>query len=143
MFNPNEDGLTHINVYSKGKTDIGKWLSNFSYSPIETVDGSFNSIEGYWYWLSCKDDSLRKLHGWKAKSVGRSLGGEDWVFDDDFRLKIKKALQIKLESYPKKYKELKQTTLPLVHYYNFYGRIIVPNGCEWIIQYLEVLRRNK
>jgi len=25
------DGETHINIYSKGKTEIGRWLSNFSY----------------------------------------------------------------------------------------------------------------
>lgn len=30
------DGIHHINIYSKGKTEVGKWLSNFSYSLIET-----------------------------------------------------------------------------------------------------------
>ena len=40
------DGVHHINVYSKSKTEIGRWLSNFSYSPIQTKDGDFESIEG-------------------------------------------------------------------------------------------------
>ena len=44
------DGMTHINVYSKGKTEIGRWLSNFAYSPIDLGnEGYFSSIEGYWY----------------------------------------------------------------------------------------------
>lgn len=39
MINPEEDGITHINIYSKGKTDLGRMLSNFAKFPIETVDG--------------------------------------------------------------------------------------------------------
>lgn len=65
------DGETHINIYSRGATEIGRWLSNFSYSPIVTEDGSFNSIEGYWYWIQTHNDSLRSLHGFSAKKIGK------------------------------------------------------------------------
>jgi len=41
------DGVTHINIYSKGKTSLDRALSNFAHTPIETVDGKFASIEGY------------------------------------------------------------------------------------------------
>ena len=63
IFTPSTDGIDHINIYSKGKTSLGRWLSNFAKSPIETEDGHFDSIEGYWYWywLSSKDDTLRAL----------------------------------------------------------------------------------
>jgi RNA polymerase subunit RPABC4/transcription elongation factor Spt4 len=142
MYNPNEDGITHINIYSKGKTELGRWLSNFAYAPINIgKDGCFNSIEGYWYWLSCKDHRLRLLSGFQAKNFGRKCGGKDRIFDNSFREKIKKAITIKLETYPKKYQELKQSTLPLVHYYNFNGKIVVPNDCDWIIEHIEFLRK--
>lgn len=78
MIDPNEDGISHINVYSKGRTGIGRFLSNFTFYPIHTVDGEFHSIEGYWYWLTCRDDRLRYLHGYEAKKLGRNTnsGGE-------------------------------------------------------------------
>ena len=42
------DGVTHINVYSQGKTSIGRALSNFS--PLgfnHPKHGHFESVEGY------------------------------------------------------------------------------------------------
>ena len=40
MYKPKDDGITHINIYSQGKTQLGRFLSNFEPSPIETEDGS-------------------------------------------------------------------------------------------------------
>jgi hypothetical protein len=48
IYKSKDDGITHINIYSKGKTELGRWLSNFTYHPIETEDGKFDSVEGYW-----------------------------------------------------------------------------------------------
>jgi len=47
-----KDGIDHINLYSRGHTELGQYLSNFAYTPIQTEDGRFNSIEAYWYWLN-------------------------------------------------------------------------------------------
>jgi hypothetical protein len=53
MWIPEEDGVTHINIYSKGKTELGRWLTNFSYSPFNHPEyGKFLSMEGFWYWDS-------------------------------------------------------------------------------------------
>jgi len=66
-FSRNDDGLSHINIYSKGMTELGRLLSNFANTPVNTPqDGKFTSIEGYWYWLLGKNDNrevLRTLHG--------------------------------------------------------------------------------
>ena len=73
--NVEEDGITHVNIYSQGKTKLGKWLSNFSHTPIDTEDGHFESIEGYWYWLvtdNINKDILRGLYGYEAKKPGES-----------------------------------------------------------------------
>lgn len=71
MVDPNEDGVTHINIYSQGKTELGRMLSNFYKCRIDTKDGVFNSVEGYWYWLGIEDckekDALKTLSGYQAK----------------------------------------------------------------------------
>lgn len=71
MLKPDEDGVTHINIYSKGKTEIGRWASNFQYAPIVIDDGHFDSVEGYFYWLGTRNAQLRFLSGFAAKKLGR------------------------------------------------------------------------
>ena len=139
---PRNDGIDHINVYSKGKTEIGRWLSNFTYAPITTEDGKFNSIEGYWYWLSTKDDSLRKLSGFAAKKKGRELKGEDWLTSKDFKHKIRKAIHNKLCSYPNMMDIFLKTELPIVHYYVFKDKVVVPKEGKWLMDFLEEYRES-
>lgn len=134
------DGISHINVYSKGKTELGRWLSNFTKSPINTEDGSFNSIEGYWYWLSSKDDHLRQLSGFSAKEYGRKIGANDWLEDEEFFIKIKKAIKIKLETFPEQKKKFKESTLPFTHYYLYGDKVVNVPKAKWIIDYLTDLR---
>ena len=51
MINPKQDGISHVNIYSQGKTELGRMLSNFYHYQVITKDGNFTSVEGYWYWL--------------------------------------------------------------------------------------------
>lgn len=141
---PSEDGVTHINVYSKGKTEVGRFLSNFSYSPVETQDGHFDSIEGYWYWLGCthpNKDKLRSVFGWKAKELGRELDSPDWIEDRIFKLKICNAIQDKIYRAPQNMveamKDIKDRNLPLTHYYVFGSKVIEPKDGKWVIDFLE------
>lgn len=147
-WNPSEDGITHINVYSKGKTSLGKWLSNFTRAPITTEDGYFESIEGYWYWLgtnSERKEELRHVSGWKAKELGRELRGEDFQSTDEFKRKICAAIRLKIESNSKMLLSLQETSLPLAHYY-VYGenhanpKVITVKDCEWIMDCINSFR---
>lgn len=139
-YKPEDDGKTHINVYSKGLTELGQFLSNFADAPAQTPDGEFASIEGYWYWLSCRDDRLRKLSGWLAKSVGRRSKGKDWLKSTDFKERIKTAIRMKLEAYPDMYAELKACKLPLTHYYVYGPKVTNVPKAKWIIDYIETLK---
>ena len=135
-----EDGVTHINVYSKAKTDIGMWLSNFAYSPVELPDhGHFDSLEGYWYWLHCGDDRLRTLSGFAAKQVGREVMLSINNPPDDFEDRFKVALDIKLKTYLDRAKEICEINLPMCHYYEYEGKR-KDAGYEWIIEHLEMRR---
>jgi len=126
------DGVTHINVYSKGRTELGKWMSNFTYEPINTVDGSFTSIEGYWYWLGTRNDKLKTLHGFLAKKVGRESPNVVSLSKQDFQAKIEAAIHIKASKRPDMIAQLKQCGLPLDHYYVFNGTE-KDAGFKWIL----------
>lgn len=39
------DGIDHINIYSKGKTELGCLLSNFAFSPFTINNDTFPSVE--------------------------------------------------------------------------------------------------
>lgn len=136
-----DDGVTHINIYSKGQTLLGRLLSNFANTPFtHPEDGDFCSVEGYWYWLSCKDEKLRGLHGYEAKQFGRTCKGKDWCEDSEFKRKICLALKSKLEHNPGIATLLNKNTLPLKHYYVYGDKIIEPKEGQWIIDYLNSLK---
>lgn len=141
MINPSEDGIKHINIYSKGKTRLGTWLSNFTYAPIKLVDdGDFCSIEGYWYWVSSKDDRLREMCGYEAKKHGRLIGAKEWLEEETFQLKIKKAIRVKIETYPFWKERFALSELPFTHYYCYENKVINVEKAKWIVEYFEKLR---
>lgn len=146
MLNPDLDGISHINVYSKGRTNLGQFLSNFADCWVQTDDGPFRTIEGYWYWLSLNTDTigrdeLRDVSGARAKQLGRQMRSPDWNKDPAFQNKILKAIAIKVLSSEEWSNELRESTLPLVHYYVLgNGQIMELKEGLWILNFLEHLR---
>ena len=119
-------------------------MSNFAYSPIETEDGPFASIEGYWYWLVTRHDDLRTLWGFKAKQFGKFLLKANIPSNsvpDDFHDKTRKAIKIKAKNNPEMLKTLRNSRLPLKHYYVYGDKTIYP-GHEWVIQIWEDIRKH-
>lgn len=148
--NPKEDGITHINIYSKSQTDIGKMLSNFTKFPIVTEDGNFMSVEGYWYWLSISEteprrEELRKTYGFWAKKLGKEIlnetnNGKNSRWDDNFERKILKAIWYKFRRNTHLLKE-EYRTIPFEHYYNFGGKVVdVKNKYDWMIDGISKMR---
>lgn len=132
MIDPNQDGLTFINIYSKAKTPAGRWLSNFSYFPFTCEDGKFSSIEGYWYWLLTGNESLRNLYGWEAKETGRNSTTKTNLTSSspEFIQKIKNALDIKLLACPY------DIDLPITHYYMYEDKVVIPKEHKWVVQHI-------
>lgn len=113
------DGVRHINTYSKGRTELGRLLSNFAHTPFEHPKyGFFESMEGYWYWCSTgkKHHTLKALYGFEAKKVGTSF---EPIITDCFENDIYEGLVNKLSQTPRIVDKLASTHLPLVHYYIF------------------------
>lgn len=145
-FVPKNEGIDHINIYSKSKLLLGRQLSNFYHSrfALET-DGLFESVEGYWYWLSTgkKHDILRRLYGHEAKKVGESFKDHK-VHVDNFNYFIIKALWAKIEQNIDIANSLQESELPLTHYY-YFGEIDSPKivnlpQYQWCVDAIEEIR---
>ncbi len=136
MINPNDDGITHINCYSKGKTELGRLLSNFAHTPFTCEDGTFASIEGYWYWLGLETHPMRSrlkvLYGYQAKEVGRAMRGNDYPEIPNFQEKVWAAVRCKINQTHKLKRLLNESTLPLVHYYEYEGKVVHDGKSDWL-----------
>lgn len=151
MTDTSQDGITHLNIYSQGATILGRFLSNFTPCQLDTQDGRFASVEGYWYWLSCdptnaRRDELRGVSGFAAKKLGRQLGRQlgspDYRYDGDFKARILEAIRLKLEGNPLMLGQLRKCQLPLRHYYVYGGRAIEDGGSQWMLDYLEMYAKD-
>jgi hypothetical protein len=127
--NPEKDGIDHINVYSKGKTRLGKRLSNFQlgYFTIPFL-GTFASVEGFWYWCITKDERCKELYGFEAKRVGKELPK---VGEPPSKRLLKIAYKAKIAWNPILKKELQESTLPFTHYYAYGGKVVCPKEFLW------------
>ena len=144
---PSKDGIEHINVYSKGKTQLGRDLSNFAHTPFtHPTYGRFECLEGFWYYVSTgkTTESLKMALGPIAKKIGKTLKK---VHNPKFEQEICTAVDLKLQQNPEILKALQANTLPLVHYY-WYGtetncKIVEPEGDKWLIEYIKTYSGNK
>ena len=144
VHDPTKDGIDHINIYSKGKTGLGRLLTNFAATPFTFEPyGSFKSVEGFWYWLSTGKQYhiLRELDGFNAKQLGKTY---ERVECPDFQEIIKQALRCKLEQNSYIIDEMLHTELPFAHYY-CYGKppdhkVIEPKEHLWLVDFFEEIR---
>lgn len=142
-FKPENDGVDHINVYSRGKTQLGQLLSNFAHTPfVHPEHGAFASMEGYWYWCSTgrSQDHLRRLYGFSAKSAGSKCECVP-MEESEFRDMIIQGTRCKIEQSPMLMTALKESTLPLAHYYEYGGKAVSAEKHRWQIDTLEAIRR--
>lgn len=139
IYYPEKDGVNHVNVYSKGKTELGRLLTNFADTPFKhPVYGWFRTVEGFWYWLKTgmQYEQLRDVAGWEAKMLGKKWPSVDV---EHFDQKIKTAIRAKLIQHPHILRMLIDNELPLTHYYVMQGRI-KHAGYEWINEYYMEVR---
>lgn len=143
---PTLDGVTHINVGTKGRTKLGLALGNMARIRVNIPDhGQFDCIEGYWWFASTgfMYPEFKSLNGFEARKKGKSL---ERVPDPRFEEWIKEALTLKLRENRWILDELtdQKNALPLCHYY-VYG---IPPNCKvhpankslWILDHFETIR---
>jgi hypothetical protein len=116
-FNPANDGTDHINVYTKGKTHLGRALCNPSDCNIEhPYFGHFRTLEGLWFYMKTGfvDDEFRLIKGLAAREKGKGMPSRHY---GPFSKMFKLGMLEKLQRNPELQKELMENELPLAHYY--------------------------
>lgn len=139
MINPENDGIDHINIYSRGATELGRILSNWHESRITTSLGYFSTIEGLIFYLSSFDNSLRNVIGFLAKTKGPALDRGIRLPEDIFKRLIIEAMEIKA-SQPKIRDLLIKSELPFKHYYTYYGKVRLTPKWDWQVEEWERIR---
>ena len=148
-FRIEDDGITHINVWIKGKTELGRMLAHFYESPFtHPFFGPFVSMEGFWHYIQSEEqpDILRSLSGIAAKKKGKTL---TWKYVDNFHDIINGGNFYKVEQNETIRKLFLESTLPFDYYYLFTPKgdaaglsptIVRPTGYDWLITGFEEIR---
>jgi hypothetical protein len=146
MSHVSNDGVTHINIYSKGKTKLGQALSHFSHHGFNHPHyGHFASLEAFWYYVrsGCKHEELKELVGLYAKKIGRAYPR---VERSDFMRLIHDAAQMKIEQNPNLLQMVLKSALPFEHYYvdwrNGKPKPFYPKGIHWLAPMYDQIRKD-
>lgn len=156
--NPMFDGVTHCNIYTKGRTGLGRALTNFAMTPFKhPILGEFLSGEGLHYYLKVGEenkatgevkrfDEFRQLWGIEAKQRGVELSRTHMVLNHDFDYHMWLGLLAKVTQNPKLFKMFVESDLPFTHYY-YYGdpdsgqcKVVSPKRPGKLVTDLEEIR---
>lgn len=136
----NNDGIDHINIYSQGKTQLGRLLSNWTDCDLNISLGYFKNIECLIFFLGSFNDSIRYMSGYIAKTKGNKLDRNIRLPEDIFKKNIIEAMNYKVQNNETLKSLLIQSDLPLTHYYVYNGKIINVDNWEWQVQEWEKIR---
>lgn len=120
---PLDDGDTHINVYSKGKTQLGRWLTNPSSLGFTHPNfGPFDTAEGLHFFLKTGmlDYEYARLSGFEARKKGKAEH-RLYIHNPQFDQLMRIGWVCKITQNPELYYLVMDNELPLAHYY-YYGR---------------------
>lgn len=142
-----KDGKFYVNIYSRGITKLGRYLSNMSNLGFEHPEyGTFSSMEGFWYYIKTgkKFDNLKTLQGFKAKEFGKSLSR---IENSDFKKDLMSGLECKILQNSYLLELVLGNELPYVHYY-VYGhpgndKVFVPKDDGYLESVIEVTKKIK
>ena len=130
VYHPSTDSIDHINIYSRGHTELGRLLTNPSPIGFEhPAFGHFNTAEGLHFFLKTGmlDYEYAQLSGFEARKKGKA-DHKNYIQNPDFDRLMRIGWICKITQNPKLYELVITNTLPLVHYY-YYGK---PDNCKVI-----------
>lgn len=139
--NPADDGVHNINVWTNGKTRLGRLLTHLSDLSVDDPRyGRFSCGEGLYYYIKtgCVHEELRTMSGYEAKRYGQTLPRGRWV--TDFWGEIKIANRARIDQHPELRDLVEESTLPFEHYYVYQNKVVVPRGSAQYCKMLEEIR---
>lgn len=132
------DGVDFINVFSRGKTKLGQLLSNFAHTPFKYKGKQFESVEGYWFYkVSGGDPKFYLVYGSEAKQRGKEIVNRQ---PGPTREELKEVYKAKLESNLHFTKLLRESSLPLAHYYQYNGPPMSADNYLWTVEIWDEIR---
>ena len=146
QINPKLDGKTHINIWAKGSTFIGKFLSPRTLCELNMPEGRFLCVAAYWYYLTSKEDRrLNHCYDWETELLATQLTPlpkKQQLPAVELQTKIKKAFdqKIKWSEYWKE--EFTESTLPFLYYHiDAEGNVVDESRkYRWLLNHLEARR---
>lgn len=142
MPNPNNDGITHINVFNTAVTNLGRRLALGNSYFVHPKLGSFNCLDAFSLLLNSKqpNDRFRYITFKEARGIinkirnHRMCAGYVGMMKDGYRHFILNN--------PELYKEFVESTLPFDSYQimKASGLIARTHKANWLVDLLEELR---
>lgn len=127
--NPQEDGITHINIYTKSNCKLGKMLSNMYQSPFNFQGINFNSIEQAWHYFKFKDNDVQKANHilslnssfecLKYAKANKTIESTKIALSDSFKELMCSLIRSKIMNDNTLKLMLRNSFLPLEHYYAY------------------------
>lgn len=145
-----EDGVKHLNIYSKAKTSLGKQLTNmypfkFVYENIE-----FNSVEQAWHYYKFIDQPeiakqiLAMDNPFNCLSFARANktdASNKVALSIGFKLRIEEVICTRIEADINLKNALRNSILPFEHYYAYGDKIHDQRDkYDWLIKIFENIR---
>ena len=138
-----EDGVTHINIWDHGKTEIGKLLSHSSELSFKhDVFFNFRTMDCFWHYIRSqeRDDHIRDMSPRALKEFSKKLTPVRVV---NFRAIIMDANYQKVMQYPVLVSAMMESTVPFECYYTHLNSDvrIRPPFASWIMRGFEEIRK--
>lgn len=143
-----KDGITHINIWNKAETDLGRWLYQSAKTPfVHPEFGPFNSVLGFWKWFveEKPNDDFRYAYDGQVKTTAQKRNNKAktrWIKD------MKKVFLVvnymKIIQNPEIKEAMINSTLPFREYYYHTGATVTirinQRGQEWVCAMFEEIR---
>ncbi len=150
MINDNDDGVKFINIYSKGKTNLGQQLTNLHEFEFRFDNITFNSVEQAWhfYKFAGQPEIANKILAisnpfecLKFAKANKTDGSTETALSFGFKLLMEDVIRTRIECDENLTNMLRNSWLPFEHYYAYGTKVHDQRDkYEWLIQIFEKIR---
>lgn len=150
MLSAEQDGINHINIYSKGKTNLGKRLTNMHHFTFRYDNIEFISVEQAWHFYKfcgypeIANKVLQFKNSFECLKFARDNKQEDsaeHVQTPIFQQLMKDVIRTRIECDIELQNMLRNSWLPFEHYYVYGDKIQDQrNKYEWLLDIFEEYR---
>ena len=149
---PEADGIRHINIYSAGKTPLGRKLSNMYSIKFKHNEIEFSSVEQAWHYYKFigtgKHDAANEIMGinnaylLKKMAKGYNSHAEfEYVQTKEFKRIIYDVIRVRLNEDSQLRNMIIESNLPFKHYYVMKGKVIDESAkYDWLLKIFEFIR---